>query len=253
MAPGLVHAVNTEACKRCKNVPKESFLKCVNCGSVFHKGCAKLLKSVSFVSDNTITCCDSITTLPTESESDQEFWDALSDPDNGDIRIVHYIIKQNDTIISQLNNQIKVLNEQVALLKEKQGICKFNTSEKVIAQSEEKVELEVIKSPVAVNKPELVEPVKATENLSTQKTRKTPSRKILVRGNAPVPIVQRGDITTNFAAVTKQVHLYVGNVNPNVTEEEVLNYLASKVLLKYSTSSFYQNGTRQSVEPLKSR
>ena len=190
MAPGLVHAVNTEACKRCKNVPKESFLKCVNCGSVFHKGCAKLLKSVSFVSDNTITCCDSITTLPTESESDQEFWDALSDPDNGvrtmDIRIVHYIIKQKDTIISQLNNQLKVLNEQVALLKEKQGICNVNTSEKVIAQSEEKVELEVIKSPVAVNKPEVVEPVKATENPSTQKTRKTPSRKILVRGNRGV-------------------------------------------------------------------
>ncbi|KAK5645126.1 hypothetical protein RI129_006426 [Pyrocoelia pectoralis] len=98
------------SCKKCK-AKVTTGIKCKNCGNYFHLSCAKLVKSVKFISENEITCCDDL------NADDKDFNEALIliADENGkvDIRIINYILKQKDIIISELRNQIDSLKYQL--------------------------------------------------------------------------------------------------------------------------------------------
>lgn len=50
----------------------------------------------------------------------------------------------------------------------------------------------------------------------------------VVKGSAPVPAVKMGSNEVSFAAVVKRAYLYIGNVNPNVREQAVVDYIKNK-------------------------
>ncbi|KAK5646911.1 hypothetical protein RI129_005375 [Pyrocoelia pectoralis] len=99
-------------CRKCKSKVVTG-IKCSKCDNLYHLSCAKLTKTVKFINDNEITCCDDNNV----SEVDKDFFDALNkiagEDGKIDVRIFNYIVRQKDTIISELKNQINYLSSQL--------------------------------------------------------------------------------------------------------------------------------------------
>lgn len=90
-------------CKRCKSKTVNGY-KCQVCSSVFHPSCAKLMNNITFISDDTIICCDILDKVSQDSERDQPIMEdfELSEEENVSFRVFNYIIKQKNIIIKEL-------------------------------------------------------------------------------------------------------------------------------------------------------
>uniref|UniRef100_A0A6P7GAK8 Uncharacterized protein LOC114335768 n=1 Tax=Diabrotica virgifera virgifera TaxID=50390 RepID=A0A6P7GAK8_DIAVI len=119
MAPrknGRVYDSEVKCCKKCYKVAQSGLL-CANCGTLSHSGCLKQLKSIKYIDDETVICCEESVRLSDppnktlDSEADDE------DPRQTEIRYLKKIINQNETIISNQQITINLLKEQLDLFK----------------------------------------------------------------------------------------------------------------------------------------
>lgn len=104
-------------CKRCKSKTVNGY-KCQVCSSVFHPSCAKLMNNITFISDDTIICCDILDKVSQDSERDQPIMEdfELSEEENVSFRVFNYIIKQKNIIIKELYSKLELLSDKVRLL-----------------------------------------------------------------------------------------------------------------------------------------
>ncbi|XP_050508895.1 uncharacterized protein LOC114333711 [Diabrotica virgifera virgifera] len=80
MAPqknGRVYDSEVKCCKKCYKVAQSGLL-CANCGTLSHSGCLKQLKSIKYIDDETVICCEESVRLSDppnktlDSEADDE-------------------------------------------------------------------------------------------------------------------------------------------------------------------------------------
>lgn len=114
--------INTESstsCKRCfKRAPNG--LKCVNCGRVSHPSCLKNFKTIQYMENNLINCCEETLLSENGVHDVEHFTDAIEniqDVDKIKIKFLEEIIKQKDQIILNQNIAIKALSDQIQLIK----------------------------------------------------------------------------------------------------------------------------------------
>lgn len=100
-------------CRTCKR-KVVSFVKCVNCDSYYHSGCAKKLK-LPRIGEKLTKCC---TNSDFEDDKTDGFFEALenlstSSDNKIDINIFKYVIRQKNVLINELNDKIKLLNQML--------------------------------------------------------------------------------------------------------------------------------------------
>lgn len=54
-------------------------------------------------------------------------------------------------------------------------------------------------------------------------------RRDFIRGTQPTPVVAAGSRQDTFAAVARRAHVYVGNVNPNASKGNVMDYIRERI------------------------
>lgn len=97
-------------CKYCKSKCL-SGPKCDKCGSQFHSSCARRIKNLVFITDESVNCC----------EDDSYDSDEAKVGDNctsvkDEVTYLKCIIKQKDEIIFELREKNKLLYDKIALL-----------------------------------------------------------------------------------------------------------------------------------------
>ncbi|PSN43611.1 hypothetical protein C0J52_16373 [Blattella germanica] len=104
-------------CKRCKN-KVTSGVKCVDCESIFHPSCSKLVTDIIFINDNIVKCC--VNSEQNVSNHDLLLCDALKeyvDENNKiDVKLVNYILYQKQVIINELRDKVVILSKHVDVL-----------------------------------------------------------------------------------------------------------------------------------------
>lgn len=119
MSKNTVNTASSNKCKRCKN-PVQTGLKCVVCGVISHKSCLNALKTVKFLDDSTVNCCNGssdITTIRDQSVRSPDPVGAHFSTEDIKIKYLEELIRQRDIIIETQSVAIKSLQEQVSYLK----------------------------------------------------------------------------------------------------------------------------------------
>lgn len=55
------------------------------------------------------------------------------------------------------------------------------------------------------------------------------NQKTFIRGSVPTPAVAMGSKQDSFAAVARRAQLYIGNVNPNASEDSITQYIKARI------------------------
>lgn len=106
------------ACKRCKKKVVNG-VKCIACDGVFHASCVKLQNNILFLNENTVQCCND------HNEDEDDDGDSVSngilsvlvdDQQKVDVKVVKFIIKQNNLLIKELREKVSFLSNHVELL-----------------------------------------------------------------------------------------------------------------------------------------
>ncbi|KAG5892067.1 hypothetical protein JTB14_022725 [Gonioctena quinquepunctata] len=107
--------VNSETCQKVA----QSGLKCTSCGTLSHTGCLELLKSVKYLDDHNILCCDEMQNTM-EDEPDGSFDTAsdliIEDSKAMKLRYLKTIIEKNQLLITNPQLNIFSLREHIKLL-----------------------------------------------------------------------------------------------------------------------------------------
>lgn len=122
----------SNACVRCKQFIKVG-LKCVRCGRLTHKGCAKLLKNATVLDSNRILCCGDLKTQDASTDVELIINDdgkhVSCDVLNMKIRYLEEIIKQKDLIIMNQGIALDALKDQIHLLKQQSHVPSSHASQ----------------------------------------------------------------------------------------------------------------------------
>lgn len=123
-----VSDVSNKTCKRCKKVPQTG-LKCVNCDSISHPGCLKLLENIQFIDDKTVKCCNIVnrTNVLMDDRTDQDVDeinisfssanDLTEDPSKLETKYLKELLRHKDIYITSLEDKISILKEHILLIK----------------------------------------------------------------------------------------------------------------------------------------
>ena len=240
---------NQYLCKRCKKKVVNG-LKCLVCDNFYHNRCAELTDNVKFLDENNITCCDSDCNNSecnsvNEDEISAAFLDALNSNHSSDskidIRIFKYVLKQKDSIISELRERVKDLTQHVILLKShnsgtREQITKArvlqNNTTKAIDCSEQNINVNnkakqtasvsqqsVLNDPRTLDDRAEVISSKPNQQLWTDVVRKT--KRAIVVGN--VNNIDTSSI--KLQGVPRTVSMHVFRLTPETNEEQLLDYL----------------------------
>lgn len=131
MAPAQgvsVSDASTKTCKRCKKVPQTG-LKCINCDTISHPGCLKLLENIQFIDEKTIKCCNNVNgtnslmedrIVQDDEEINISFSSANDQTDDSsklEIKYLKELLRQKDVYITSLEDKINILKEHILLIK----------------------------------------------------------------------------------------------------------------------------------------
>ncbi|KAG5889780.1 hypothetical protein JTB14_036396 [Gonioctena quinquepunctata] len=163
-----------KTCRKCKNVALTG-KKCIQCDSVMHNSCAKLLKTVIHTDGDKIICCGS-QSEPKVPETDDEglFNDATDDltsQETVNVRIVNYLLKQKDIIINELREKIDSLYKQIELVAENNELKKSCTPQIDKKEPLTKSSSSEKRQTVAKNNNEKVNHTEPQKNLSAETSR----------------------------------------------------------------------------------
>nr|CAI5832058.1 unnamed protein product [Callosobruchus analis] len=126
--------VDNKNCKRCGNVAR-SGVQCVKCKSLIHAGCAKYVKNLKRLDDNTVLCCEAdesinstmdLTIRPEKVEDTEDDCSECSfcsvndiieaDVSTKDILMLRELIKHKNMIIKSQQKTINSLAAQVSMM-----------------------------------------------------------------------------------------------------------------------------------------
>lgn len=123
MSKSNSNSSSVNKCKRCKNVVQTG-LTCIVCGITSHKSCLNALKTVKFIDDSTVNCCNDLNEQNVTQILDKGHASKISDLSAGQstleevkIKYLEELIRQKDMIISTQCVAINSLQEQVSFLK----------------------------------------------------------------------------------------------------------------------------------------
>lgn len=112
------------SCARCKQMIKVG-LKCIRCGRLTHKACAKLSKSMTVLESGGIICCGDPSKIDVKHSEAQvstvkPVVEDIVDVDCMKIGYLEELLKQKDLIIENQSIAINALKDQIFLLKQQQ-------------------------------------------------------------------------------------------------------------------------------------
>jgi hypothetical protein len=255
-------------CKKCKRVTNNG-LKCIICNSVYHIGCAKLIKRIKTINENQINCCEDGEVMDAASEvNDTEPLGSEDDINllRGEIRYLKSLMEHKDVIIQQKDIIIHTQQEEIELLKdnlklkniidkmqekvvfndstcttnrgdkENNEIASTNKTNKITTQLiTEKISKEDNTGGNSQNKVQVPKELKDDDFILVERKRSKkpptiPSNPIEKNKMRSKPLIGSSTATSTLSSIPKNVHLHVSRLSPDTEAEKLQAYLRPFVI-----------------------